>query len=106
MSRKSNIISTVVAVVIICAAVALCAVAVIRSRDAGKDPTDTSAQTDNHDTETVKVVPIIPPDTVVDPTVIETAEVTLDVMDRDNRPSDTPGIVGEVSVIPGVKDGE
>lgn len=109
MSRKTNIISAVVAVVIICTAVSLCAVAVIRNRDNNNpavDSGDATGQVDTQNTEPVTIAPINPDNTGDDPDFVETAEVVIDVIDPDNRPSDTPGVVGDVSVIPGVKDGE
>ena len=113
MKRKTNIIIGIVIAVVTLALIVIIIVAAVKN---GKQPdgpvepsTDITTSTEKPD----DLDPVIPPidsdsGTGTDkPEDSSPADITIDVVrPKDNPHEDTPGVVGDVVIQPGIKEGE
>ena len=113
MKRKANIIIGIVIAVVTLALIVTIIVAAVKN---GKQPEDTVEPSTDITTSTEKPDdpdPVIPPidsdsKTETDkPEDSSPADITIDVVrPKDDPHEDTPGVVGDVVIQPGIKEGE
>ena len=113
MKRKANIIIGIVIAVVTLALIVTIIVAAVKN---GKQPEDTVEPSTDITTSTEKPDdpdPVIPPidsdsKTETDkPEDSSPADITVDVVrPKDDPHEDTPGVVGDVVIQPGIKEGE
>lgn len=113
MKRKANIIIGIVIAVVTLALIVTIIVAAVKN---GKQPEDTVEPSTDITTSTEKPDdpdPVIPPidsdsKTETDkPEDSSPADITVDVVrPKDDPHEDTPGVVGDVIIQPGIKEGE
>ena len=113
MKRKTNIIIGIVIAVVILALIVTIIVAAVKN---GKQPEDTVEPSTDITTPPEKPDdpdPVIPPidsdsGTETDkPEDSGPADITVDVVrPKDDPHEDTPGVVGDVIIQPGIKEGE
>ena len=113
MKRKTNIIIGIVIAVVTLALIVTIIVAAVKN---GKQPEDTVEPSTVITTPTEKPDdpdPVIPPIDSDDGTETDKpedsspADITVDVVrPKDDPHEDTPGVVGDVVIQPGIKEGE
>ena len=113
MKRKANIIIGIVIAVVTLALIVIIIVAAVKN---GKQPEEPVGPSGNVTTPTDKPNdpdPVIPPidsdsGTETDKTGDSSpADITIDVVrPKDDPHDDTPGVVGDVVIMPGIKEGE
>ena len=113
MKRKANIIIGIVIAVVTLALIVTIIVAAVKN---GKQPgepvepsTDITTSTENPD-DPDPVIPPIDSDSGTEtgkPEDSKPADITIDVVrPKDDPHEDTPGVVGDVVIQPGIKEGE
>lgn len=113
MKRKTNIIIGIVIAVVTLALIVTIIVAAVKN---GKQPdgpvepsTDITTSTEKPD-DSDPVIPPIDSDSKTEtdkPEDSSPADITIDVVrPKDNPHNDTPGVVGDVVIMPGIKEGE
>ncbi len=113
MKRKANIIIGIVIAVVTLALIVTIIVAAVKN---GKQPgepvepsTDITTSTENPD-DPDPVIPPIDSDSGTEtgkPEDGKSADITIDVVrPKDDPHEDTPGVVGDVVIQPGIKEGE
>lgn len=113
MKRKTNIIIGIVIAVVTLALIVTIIVAAVKN---GKQPdgpvepsTDITTSTEKPD-DSDPVIPPIDSDSKTEtdkPEDSSPADITIDVVrPKDDPHNDTPGVVGDVVIMPGIKEGE
>ena len=113
MKRKTNIIIGIVIAVVTLALIVTIIVAAVKNGKQPENPvepsTDITTPTEKPDDSDL-VIPPIDSDSGTEtdrPDDSSPADITIDVVrPKDDTHEDTPGVVGDVVIMPGIKEGE
>ena len=113
MKRKTNIIIGIVIAVVTLALIVTIIVAAVKNGRQPENPvepsTDITTPTEKPD-DSDPVIPPIDSDSGTEtdkPEDSSPADITIDVVrPKDDPHEDTPGVVGDVVIMPGIKEGE
>ena len=113
MKRKANIIIGIVIAVVTLALIVTIIVAAVKNGKQPEEPVEPSTDITSSTEKPDDPDPVIPPidsdgGTETDnPENISPADITIDVVrPKDDPHEDTPGVVGDVVIQPGIKEGE
>lgn len=113
MKRKANIIIGIVIAVVTLVLIVIIIVAAVKNGKQPEEPvepsTDITTSTEKPD-DPDPVIPPIDSDSGTEtnkPEDGKSADITIDVVrPKDDPHDDTPGVVGDVVIMPGIKEGE
>lgn len=113
MKRKTNIIIGIVIAVITLTLIVIIIIAAVKNGRQPEGPVESSTDITTSTEKPDDPDPVIPPidsdsGTETDkPENGKSADITIDVVrPKDDPHEDTPGVVGDVVIMPGIKEGE
>ncbi len=113
MKRKTNIIIGIVIAVITLALIVTIIVAAVKNGRQPENPVESSTDITTPTEKPDDPDPVIPPidsdsgKETDNPDDSKPADITIDVVrPKDDPRDDTPGVVGDVVIMPGIKEGE